>query len=93
MLSKARLQEVLQGLGLKDATVEVEGSTGHLFAKVVSNEFNGQDEAARQARIWKHLYDALSEVEHGEVEFVFTVTPDEYEAEAGRFEDLAGRTF
>ncbi|MFZ4579974.1 MAG: hypothetical protein ACOYOB_16415 [Myxococcota bacterium] len=88
MLSKAKLEEVLKGMGLTDAKILVEGNAGHLVAKVVSSAFNDQDEAARQARVWGYLYEKLTEAENTEVEFVFTVTPSEEDFR--RFEDLAG---
>jgi acid stress-induced BolA-like protein IbaG/YrbA len=78
MLSEERLKEVLTALGLRDAKIEVGGTTGHLVAEVVSPSFAGQDDAIRQALIWKHLYDNLTEAENTEVDFVFTTTPQEH---------------
>lgn len=81
MLTVERLETLLRGLELPDAVIEVNGSPGHLFAKLVSTGFSGQEEAIRQERVWKYLSEHLSEFEQTEVDFVFTSTPDEDAAE------------
>ncbi len=87
MLTQARLAEVLKAMNLKDVRVEVDGGPAHFSARLVSSEFDGQDEAVRQARVWRHLYEALTEAESSQVDFVYTVTAGEDER---RFVDLAG---
>ena len=87
MLTQARLEEVLKAMGLKDAGIDVSGGPSHFSARIVSSEFDGQDEAVRQRRVWGYLYEALTEAESAQVDFVYTVTAAEDER---RFVDLAG---
>jgi acid stress-induced BolA-like protein IbaG/YrbA len=77
VLSAEKLQNVLLGLGLREARATVEGEPGHWVAYVISPGFQGEAEADRQARVWGHLLAKLSEFEIAEIEFVFTATPGE----------------
>lgn len=48
---------------------------------VVTETFEGIDEAERQALVWDVLEKNLSEEEHRRIEFVFVMSPAEYQAE------------
>lgn len=71
------LERTLQQLALRDLSVRVEGRPGHLVAEVSSPDFVGVDEMMRQQKVWEHLVNALTDDERVEVEFVFTLTPEE----------------
>ncbi len=78
------LERTLQQLPLRNVAVRVEGRPGHLVALVSSPDFVEQDEAVRQQKVWEHLVDTLTDDQRVDVEFVFTLTPEEFrEAEAG----------
>lgn len=51
-----------------------------LIAIVVSPSFSHQDEALHQEKAWKYLSDKLDPDELGNVEFIFTSTPEEIDA-------------
>jgi acid stress-induced BolA-like protein IbaG/YrbA len=80
MLSAERLKELLASMGLRDAQIEVEQLGLRLVGSIVSPDFEGVDEADRQALVWGHLYEQASEWERRGVEFVFTSTPEEEES-------------
>jgi acid stress-induced BolA-like protein IbaG/YrbA len=71
------LEQTLKQLPLRDVSVRVEGRAGHLVAEVSSPEFTGEDEAARQQKVWEYLMNTLTDDQRVEVEFVFTLTPEE----------------
>lgn len=48
-----------------------------LIATFVSTSFRHQDEDIRQESAWKYLSDMLGPDELGNVEFIFTSTPEE----------------
>lgn len=78
------LQQTLQRLPLRDVCVRVEGRPGHLVAEVSSPDFTGQDEAVRQQKVWEYLVGELTDDQRVEVEFVFTMSPEEIrEADEG----------
>ncbi len=74
----------MRQLPLRNPAVRVEGRPGHLVAEVSSPDFSGQDEAVRQQNVWEHLVNTLTDDQRVEVEFVFTLTPEEMkEAQEG----------
>lgn len=79
MLDELQLRAVLQELQAKMpvSSVEVSQEGLRFVATVISEKFEGQDDAVRQAIVWDHLLRRLSEDEQAQVEFVFTLTPDE----------------
>ena len=77
VLTKQDLERMLQQLPLREFSVSVEGRPGHLVAEVCSPEFRAQDEAVRQQTAWEFLVETLTDEQRDEVEFVFTVTPEE----------------
>lgn len=81
-MTNTDLERTLRALSLRDISVRVDGNPGHLVAVVASPEFDGQEEFVRQQRVWGHLMNELTDEQRVEVEFVFTLTPDE----ARRFE-------
>ena len=76
-MTAEELERTLRDLRLPDMDVRVEGRPGHLVAVVSSPDFNQQDQGARQQRVWEHLIQAVPDEERVDVEFVFTLTPDE----------------
>lgn len=71
------LERTLRQLDLRDLSVHVEGGPGHLVAEVSSPDFVGQDETMRQQKVWEHLVNTLTDDQRVQVEFVFTLTPEE----------------
>ena len=75
MLTRERLAEALQSF---PSVVSVDVVGQPLFiATVVSSSFENQNEAVRQAAVWRHLRKQLSEHELPQIEFIFTDTPAE----------------
>lgn len=72
-----RLREVLLRMPLQDVVVELDGRPWHWVARVTSPSFVDEPAHSRQARVWDHLLRELSDAEIAEVEYIFTVTPDE----------------
>jgi acid stress-induced BolA-like protein IbaG/YrbA len=60
--------------------VAVEGGYAVLIT-LVSTEFEGVNEAERQAKVWTYLHTGRADDELPKIEFVFTLTPGEYGAE------------
>jgi acid stress-induced BolA-like protein IbaG/YrbA len=71
------LEKTLRDLALHEISVQVQGRPGHLVATVSSPDFATLDEAKRQERVWEHLIEHLTDDQRVEVEFVFTLTPEE----------------
>ena len=76
-MTNKELEQTLRDLALREISVKVEGRPGHLVAVVSSPDFADQDEAERQQRVWKHLIERLTDDQRVNVEFVFTLTPEE----------------
>jgi acid stress-induced BolA-like protein IbaG/YrbA len=76
-MTAEELERTLRKLPLQNMSVDMEGRPGHLVAVVSSPDFEQHEEAARQQMVWRHLIETLSDEERAEVEFVFTLTPDE----------------
>lgn len=81
-MTAAQLEQTLRALHLHGMDVLVEGRPGQLVATVVSSDFNGQDEEVRQQNVWEHLVKELPDEDRAEVEFVFTLTPEEFQRTA-----------
>jgi acid stress-induced BolA-like protein IbaG/YrbA len=77
VLTKQDLERTLQQLPLRELSVRVEGRPGHLVAEVASPDFREQDEALRQQQVWEFLVNTLTDEERDQVEFVFTLAPEE----------------
>jgi acid stress-induced BolA-like protein IbaG/YrbA len=77
MMTDEDLKTTLQQLPLSELSVRVEGHPGHLVAEVCSPDFRGQDEFARQQTVWELLVNNLTDEQRNQVEFVFTVSPEE----------------
>lgn len=56
----------------------VEISEDGKLATILSESFEGVDEAIRQEKVWEYLRGKLSEDELYSIEFVFTDTPKEH---------------
>jgi acid stress-induced BolA-like protein IbaG/YrbA len=78
---KNKVSQALRGLALRDPEITVDDSTGSVLATVVSASFTGMDEAERQRLVWNELRATLEDRERVAVEFVFTLAPEEQEAE------------
>jgi acid stress-induced BolA-like protein IbaG/YrbA len=76
-MTAQELEQTLRTLPLSDVHVDVEGRPGHLVAVVTSPDFDTQDEGLRQQTVWEHLITRVPDDERVEVEFVFTLTPQE----------------
>jgi len=77
---KDKLDRALKALELDGIEVRTELENGHrLVAVVTTPEFEGEDEAERQSRVWEVVYDELDEDEQVMVDFIFTNTPKEEE--------------
>ena len=76
-MTAQELAQTLQALPLADVHVDVEGRPGHLVAVVTSPDFDTQDEGRRQQTVWQHLLAAVPDHERVDVEFVFTLSPQE----------------
>lgn len=72
-----KIRQALLSLNLKDAIIDVQGTSASIFARVSSRSFNGVEEAERQRRVWQVLRETLDESERVAVEFVFTDSPDD----------------
>jgi acid stress-induced BolA-like protein IbaG/YrbA len=77
MMTDKDLEQKLRQLPLSEISVRVEGRPGHLVAEVCSPEFRAQGEAVRQQTVWEFLLEILTDEQRNQVEFVFTVTPEE----------------
>jgi hypothetical protein len=76
-MTKEYFTEVLHRLGLEDAQILVDGRAGRWLAQVTSRSFAALRDGERQFLVWNHLLKELSDVDTTEVEFVFTLTPEE----------------
>lgn len=74
-----RLTDALRSVpGVADPTVEVHKGRGwSLTATVISRSFERQDEADRQQLVWETVLGRLPNDDAAQVEFIFTLTPDE----------------
>lgn len=78
MTTRIELERTLSDMpGVED--VKVVGDY-NLIATVVSASFAQLDEALRQENVWKYLSDKLGADELQNIEFIFTSTPEEYDA-------------
>ncbi len=75
MTTRIELERTLSAMPGID-TVTVVGDYS-LIATVVSASFRQQDEALRQENVWSYLSDSLGSSELQNVEFIFTITPEE----------------
>lgn len=77
---KGELEDVLRNLDYENVQVRVDVERGRkLVAVVTTPDFQGMDEAERQAQVWRRIYETLDEEDHQLIEFVFTNTPKEEE--------------
>lgn len=71
-----RVRAVLESLPLDHSEIYVVPvESGRLIATVVSESFDGMDEAERQEYVWNALLRETKPPERDQVEFVFTVSP------------------
>lgn len=87
---KQKIQQALEGR-FENARVGVfDGYLTNIHAIVVSNEFDGLAEPARQDIVWAVLEQALTPGEVVKVSLALTFTPDEAEADRA-FADHVGQ--
>ncbi len=79
-MTRDDLKEHLQQLQLSSVEVRVTGEPYRFIGTVSSPDFEGQNEAIRQGKLWRHLLDRLTPEQLAEIEFVFTFTPQELAA-------------
>jgi acid stress-induced BolA-like protein IbaG/YrbA len=72
-----QLRHALEQLPFAVEQLVVYSEKGRLIAVVVSNQFEGLDEAERQRLIWHHLFQRFDARQITPIEFVFTNTPQE----------------
>lgn len=88
ILTKARLEEVLRGLGWPDLEIQYEPvSKVTLVPILISTQFEGLDEAERKQILWTHLFNHLTLDETADIEFTFAMTPDEFYGEGSQGEE------
>jgi hypothetical protein len=76
MTAQERVRDVLQSLPLERPEIYVvPAESGRLIATVVSESFDGMDEAERQERVWDAMLRQMTPLERSGVEFVFTISP------------------
>ncbi|MBI2375115.1 MAG: hypothetical protein HYV07_14050 [Deltaproteobacteria bacterium] len=77
MTTKTQLENTLRTMpGVDKEKVEVVGDRT-LVATVVSGSFRDQDEADRQAMVWRFLRERIGSDALQNIEFIFTNAPDE----------------
>jgi hypothetical protein len=59
--------------------IEVTGTSGNLMGLVLSPEYAEMEDHERQAQVWYLLAEKYGDDVASEVEFVFTLTPEEHE--------------
>ena len=70
---KTSVEQSLASLGLRNARIDVTmDEAGNVIATLESPQFDGLDEAERQAMVWNQLRADLPADEQARVEFVFT---------------------
>lgn len=73
-----RVRAALARAPLKDARVEVQTAPAFkVTATVISPTFEDKDEGTRQDIVWGAALASLGEEASAQVEFIFTLTPDE----------------
>ena len=79
-MTRDALRASLEQMNLSCAEVRVSGDPGRIIGIIASPDFEGQNEAVRQGKLWRHLLANLSDEQLAEIEFVFTLTPRELAA-------------
>lgn len=79
-MTENELEKALNRLPLSKLSVIIEGRPGRWVAVVSTPDFGAMEDHKRQELVWEHLLRSFAETEVVEVEFIFTLTPDEYEA-------------
>ncbi len=73
---KADLEELLPQ---QKKNIEVTGTSGNLIGLVLSPDYADIEDHERQAQVWYLLAKRYGDGVANEVEFVFTLTPEEHE--------------
>lgn len=76
----SRFEQCLRGLDLDGLRIRVypaDRANYRYFASVVSDTFEGKDEAWRQSQVWGRILDSLDDADQRRVEFVYTDAPSE----------------
>ena len=79
-MTRDALRASLERMNLSDAEIRVSGDPGRIIGIIASPDFEGQNGAIRQGKLWRHLLDQLSPDQLEQIEFVFTYTPRELAA-------------
>jgi len=73
------LESVFRQMDIPIDEIDVLGDRAPFIVVLASSAFRRQNEARRQAQVWRHLHDKLPEYGSLDVEFVFTMTPEEFQ--------------
>jgi hypothetical protein len=77
MSTQEKVEHALR-LYFGDARLKLEtGPSGRVYGAVVSGSFGGQDDDARQGRVWKALRAGMDVAELKDVTLVLAFTPEE----------------
>ncbi len=72
------LKQTLEKLSLREMVVKVEMTRRKFVGRVVSPDYEDQEDWERQQAVWSLLLSELTEEQCEMVAFVFTDTPEEY---------------
>ncbi len=72
------LKQTLEKLSLREMVVKVEMTRRKFVARVISPEYENQEDWERQQAVWSLLLSELTEEQCEMVAFVFADTPEEY---------------
>lgn len=78
-LNAELLKETLLKLSLREMVVKVGMNRRKFVARVISPDYEDQEDWQRQQAVWSLLLNELTEDQCEMVLFVFTETPEEYE--------------
>ena len=88
-MTDLELTATLERLPLREREVSVEGRPGQWLATVISPDYDQIDDHERQTAVWTLLHDTYGLGVSREVEFVYTLSPAELEAQHGEDEEAA----
>lgn len=88
-MTNLELKATLERLPLREREVSVEGRPGQWLATVISPDYDQIDDHERQTDVWTLLHDTYGLSVSREVEFVYTFSPAELEAQREEEEQAA----
>lgn len=76
-MTETELRATLMRLPFKDLEVEIKGRPRHWLVQVCSPSFAAMAPHERQEQVWKYLLEEHSYEVSREIDFVYTITPEE----------------